>query len=96
MYSNTMRMTGIFSGMDTEAMVRQLMNAESMKYTKLQQTRQKVAWRQEAYRSVAKSLSDFKANNLDILKGGISSSATFDSLVSTVKNGGVDQDTLLI
>jgi flagellar hook-associated protein 2 len=91
-----MRMTGIFSGMDTEAMVRQLMNAETMKYTKLKQSRQKVEWRQEAYRNVAKSLSDFKSNNLDILKGGISAPSTFNSLVSSVKSGGEDSSAVKV
>jgi flagellar hook-associated protein 2 len=91
-----MRMSGIFSGMDTEAMVRQLMNAETMKYTKLKQSRQKVEWRQEAYRSVAKSLSDFKSNNLDILKGGISAPSTFNSLVSSVKSNGEDSDAVKV
>jgi flagellar hook-associated protein 2 len=91
-----MRLTGLFSGMDTEAMVRQLMNAETMKLNKLKQSRQKVEWRQEAYRSVAKSLSDFKANNLDILKGGISAPSTFNSLVSSVKSDGEESNAVRV
>ncbi len=86
MYSNVMRMTGLFSGMDTEAMVKQLMNAETMKYTRLKQQRQKVEWKQQAYRSVAKSLSDFRSANLTIKDGTISAYSTFNTLTSSVKD----------
>ncbi len=97
MYSNVMRMTGIFSGMDTESMVMQLMRAETMKLNSIRQARQKVEWRQQAFRNVAKTLSDFKANQLDVLKpDSIYSDRTFNSIVSSVTSGGKESNALKV
>jgi flagellar hook-associated protein 2 len=46
--------------MDTDAMVRQIMNAESLRLNRLNQNRTLTQWRQEAYRGVATMLQGFQ------------------------------------
>lgn len=53
------RMGGIASGMDTESMVKQLMQAEKSKVNKLFQNRQVNLWRQEKYNTFSKSMANF-------------------------------------
>jgi len=57
---NTTRIVGMHSGMDTDAIVRQMMNAESLRLNRLSQQRTLVQWRQDAYRGVADLLRGFQ------------------------------------
>lgn len=59
MYTNTMRFTGL-SGIDTESMVTQLMQAESYKYERLKAELQILQWTQDAYRGATSTLQDFQ------------------------------------
>lgn len=43
------RMSGLVSGMDTEAMIKELMSAQSMKKTKIEQKKTKLEWKQEKW-----------------------------------------------
>ncbi|MCL1996298.1 MAG: flagellar filament capping protein FliD [Defluviitaleaceae bacterium] len=69
MFTNQMRFTG-FSGVDTESMVRQIMNAESMRLHRFQRNRQMAVWRQEDYRGVRASLQYFQSRFLDLTQTG--------------------------
>jgi len=60
MFNNNTRIVGMHSGMDTDAIVRQMMNAESMRLNRLNQQRTLVQWRQEAYRGMADLLRGFQ------------------------------------
>ena len=60
------RMTGL-SGFDTETTIKSLMDAEKLPLTLLQQKRQVVEWRQEAYRDVTTSLRGFKSTYFDVV-----------------------------
>lgn len=92
MYSNVMRMTGLNSGMDTESMVRKLMEAEQLKYDKLRQSRQKVEWKQEAYRNVAATLTEYQTNFLNVMKpGSINLPGSFNSMVSKIMDSSGDE-----
>jgi len=51
-------MTGM-SGLDTESMVRQIMQAESTRLHRVQRNRTKLEWRQEAYQGVTTRLNAF-------------------------------------
>ncbi|MFJ6412347.1 flagellar hook-associated protein 2 [Terribacillus saccharophilus] len=57
--SNSMRVGGLASGMDTDSLVEQLMNAERQKLYKLQQQQTKLNWQQDTYREVNTSLASF-------------------------------------
>ena len=56
---DTSRISGLASGMDTEQMVRDLMNVERIKVDKLYQQKQLQVWRQEAYNNINKSFANF-------------------------------------
>lgn len=43
------RMSGMISGMDTDALVKELMSAQSMKKTKIEQKKTKLEWKQEKW-----------------------------------------------
>lgn len=60
----TVRITGLSSGMDVDAMVKTLMKAEQGKKDKLVQQQTSLTWKQEAYRDVATSLVDFRQNKM--------------------------------
>ncbi|MFP7492362.1 flagellar hook-associated protein 2 [Terribacillus saccharophilus] len=57
--SNSMRVGGLASGIDTDSMVEQLMNAERQKLYKMQQEETKLTWQQDALREVNASLKSF-------------------------------------
>ncbi|MBM7566472.1 flagellar filament capping protein FliD [Paenibacillus sacheonensis] len=60
----TVRITGLSSGMDVDAMVKTLMKAEQGKKDKLVQQQTSLQWKQEAYRDVSTSLVDFRQNKM--------------------------------
>ncbi|CAH2211903.1 flagellar filament capping protein FliD [Tepidibacter aestuarii] len=53
------RFSGIASGMDTETMVKQLMDAEKIRLNKYNQEKQITQWTQEAYNDVNKDIANF-------------------------------------
>ncbi|WP_286160792.1 flagellar hook-associated protein 2 [Virgibacillus sp. 7505] len=57
--SNSMRVGGLASGMDTDSLVEQLMNAERQKLYKMQQEQTKLTWQQDSLREVNASLKSF-------------------------------------
>ncbi|OPJ56048.1 flagellar filament capping protein FliD [Alkalithermobacter paradoxus] len=54
-----MRIGGLASGIDTESVIKQLMDAERIKLNKFNQSRQIKLWTQEAYNNVNKSIANF-------------------------------------
>ncbi|PAD36178.1 hypothetical protein CHH48_07545 [Terribacillus saccharophilus] len=54
-----MRVGGLASGIDTDSLVEQLMNAERQKLYKMQQEQTKLTWQQDSYREVNTSLKSF-------------------------------------
>jgi len=57
-----LRLSGLASGIDTDEMVRSLMQAERIKVDKVEQERQILLWRQEAYNSINKDFVNFILN----------------------------------
>lgn len=57
-----MRMPGLATGMDTDAMIKKMMAAENIKMDKMKQNRQYAQWRQDAYRDIIKDLRDIRNN----------------------------------
>lgn len=83
------RVTGL-SNFDVEAMVTKMMEAEKMKLTKVQQSKQYKVWEQEAYRSLADQLNAFKSEYFDVLKpeSNLRSSSMFAKFSTTVMVNG--------
>ena len=65
-YTNAMRLTG-FSGLDTESIIKQLMDAETIPLNSLKQKRQLVDWKQQSYQSVMSKLKTFQTKYFDIV-----------------------------
>lgn len=55
-----MRISGLASGMDTETMVKELMNAHRIPLNKIAQKKQYTEWQRDDYRTVNRSLTNFK------------------------------------
>lgn len=86
MASNQMRISGVNSGFDTEAMIQQMMSAYQMKIDKQNQKLQKLQWQQEQYRDITSKLTGFKSKYFDILKRDtyLMSPSSFSKFKSTI------------
>ena len=86
MASNTLRMSGLNSGLDTEAIVNALTAATKNKINKNQRSIMKLQAQQEAYRSIIDKFNAFKSKYLDILNVGtcLKSKTMFNSFKSTL------------
>lgn len=60
---NTMRISGLASGIDTEEMIQSMMRAERVKVDRVEQDRQLILWRQEAYNNLNKTFANFIMNS---------------------------------
>lgn len=63
--SNTSRVTGLASNMDTDTLVKQAMQAQTAKYTKLLQKKQLSEWKVDSYREVTSTLQSFYKEYFD-------------------------------
>lgn len=84
--SNTMRISGLTSGFDTESMIKQLMSSYQTKIDKQNQKLQKLSWQQSAYQDITKKITEFKNKYFDVLKRDtyLMSSSTFNKFTSNV------------
>ena len=97
MLNNTLRFTGLFSGMDTQSMVQQIMRAESMRMDRFTQRRQLTQWRQEDYREISKMLHNFQRDFIAIDgKHSIINSATLNTVKSNVTLNGRDTNAIQV
>jgi flagellar hook-associated protein 2 len=62
------RMTGMATGMDTDATIKQMLKPYQMRVDKVKQDRQIIQWRQELYRDILKEANNFTRNYFDVLK----------------------------
>ena len=56
---NTMRISGLASGIDTEEMIQSMMRAERVKVDRVEQDKQILLWRQEMYNDINKAFANF-------------------------------------
>lgn len=57
-----MRISGIASGFDTDAMVKSMMEIERMKVNRFEQSKQTALWKQESYNTMNKAFANFILN----------------------------------
>ncbi len=62
------QLSGLASGMDTESMVSELMKAQRMKSTKLENKKTKLEWKQDIWKSMNTKIYSFYTNQLSKLK----------------------------
>lgn len=66
--SDTMRVTGMFSGMDTESIVTQLVEAKSTKVTNLKNEQKKLEWKQTAWQDLNSKVYNLYSKTLSNLR----------------------------
>lgn len=59
---SNLRIAGLASGMDTDAMVKSLMRVERLKVDRFEQNKQTALWRQEQYNNINKLFANFILN----------------------------------
>ncbi|QXE03451.1 flagellar hook-associated protein 2 [Terribacillus sp. DMT04] len=79
-----MRVGGLASGMDTDSLVEQLMNAERQKLYKMEQEETKLNWQQDSYREINTSLSKLDDSILDMKL-----STTYNNKSTSITGSGV-------
>ncbi len=89
------RITGLATGMDTDAMVKQAVAGEQAKIDSVLQSKQILEWQQEAYVDIIKDLKSFQSSYLDIL-----GTSDTNMMLSTAYNGtkasSTDEDVLKV
>lgn len=91
---DNIRLGGLSSGFDTEAMVTQLLSSYQTKIDNQTKKITKLSWQQEAYQSITKKITDFKNTYFDILNRDtyLMSPSTFNKYNSAITATG-DADT---
>lgn len=86
MAGSTMRLSGINTGYDTEAMIKQMMSAYQTKIDTQNKKLQTLQWKQEQYRDITSKLTTFKNKYFDILKRDtyLMSPSNFNKLKTTI------------
>ncbi|BEP30196.1 flagellar filament capping protein FliD [Helicovermis profundi] len=86
------RITGITSGIDTDMIIKKLMDSEQVKIDNLKASKQYAVWEQEAYRDTISKLDTFQLNNLDLTNTStnITSPTFFASFSSDVSVNSTD------
>ncbi|PRR79400.1 flagellar capping protein [Clostridium liquoris] len=64
-----MRITGMATGLDVDAMVKKMMLGEQAKIDKVAQERQTIVWKQEAYQDIIKDIKDLQDTYFDVNNG---------------------------
>ena len=59
------RITGMNSGLDTEAIIQELTSAKSYKKTQLEKAQTKLGWKQEAWKTLNSKVYSFYTKTLD-------------------------------
>lgn len=88
MANDIMRLSGINSGYDTEAMIEKMMSTYQTKIDNQNKKLTKLGWQQEAYRDIITKLNDFKGKYFDILKRDsyLMSPTSFSKFKSNITN----------
>ena len=92
--SNTLRFSGMNSGLDTESIVNAMTAATKLKITKQNRKAITLKWKQEAYQSITTKLTDFQNKYLDMLNSKVnlkskSAFTKYSATISTINSDGV-------
>ncbi|WP_368490693.1 flagellar filament capping protein FliD [Clostridium sp. BJN0013] len=63
---NTLRITGLNTGLDIDAMVEKMLTADQTKVDQAKQAQQLIKWRQEAYQSIITDVKELQSTYFDI------------------------------
>ena len=62
------RITGMYSGLDTESIISELASAQSVKKNKLVKAQTKLSWKQDAWKALNTKIYSFYTNVLDNMR----------------------------
>lgn len=96
---NNIRLGGLSSGFDTEAMIEQLMSTYQTRIDNQSKKLTKLSWQQEAYQDITTKITDFKNKYFDVLKRDnyLLSPSTFNKYKSAVSaTNGADTEGLSV
>ena len=62
------RITGMYSGLDTESIIGELASAQSVKKNKLVKAQTKLSWKQDAWKALNTKIYSFYTNVLDTMR----------------------------
>ncbi|MHC0038175.1 flagellar filament capping protein FliD [Pseudoneobacillus sp. C159] len=83
--TNTLRVSGLASGMNTDEIVDSLVKAQSARLNKMQQTKILTTWKSDAYRDVNKKIDEFRK-----AMEGLRLQSTFNKQAVTSSHAGVE------
>ncbi len=85
---DVLRMSGMNSGLDVEALVEAMTASTKLKITKQERNQITLKWKQEAYQDITKKLTEFQNKYLDILdsKTNLASKSTFNKYTASVSS----------
>ena len=62
------RVTGMYSGLDTESLIQDLIRAKSKKVEKLNKDKTKMEWKQEAWKGLNTKIKNFYAKSVSNMR----------------------------
>lgn len=87
---SSIRLSGLATGMDTDAMVKSMLTADQEKVDKAQQKEQTIKWQQEIYREVMSDVMDFNEKYFSLTsKDSIINSSAWNTLSISSSNSSV-------
>ena len=85
---NSNIISGLASGLDTESMIEGMVQGYQQKITKLEQSRTKLQWQQEAFQSISDKLVEFSRKYMSYTSStNLLSSSFFNNAVITTTGG---------
>lgn len=95
----SIQMTGMASGLDTKAIIESMLQTEKTKVDRINQNKQILEWRQEAYREIINNVKDFTKKYFDPLNketyimgstalSGIKANSAVDKSIASIIAGG--------
>ena len=82
---NTLRITGLNTGLDIDAMVKKMLIADQSKVDQAKQAQQLIKWKQEAYQSIITDVKDLQSTYFDITNSEnyLMSSNSYNNMTAT-------------
>ena len=68
--TNMIRLSGLSSGLDTEALVEGMMTTEQTRINKQEQLITRLEWKTEAYRDINTKIKNFREQYLSVINAG--------------------------
>jgi flagellar hook-associated protein 2 len=82
---NMLRITGLNTGLDVDAMVKKMLTADQTKIDQAKQQQQLIQWRQEAYQSIIKDVKDLQSAYFDVTNNAnyLLSSGSYNNMTAS-------------